>query len=103
MQAAALSHQALWPMDETAYAHIQREGYVVLRQVADPATVEALHADLAERFERTPFCTGDFYGFRTKRFGAVLEALRRCRPGYESRPFYISCMPAWRHFAIGSR
>ena len=59
MQAKALSHHAPTPMDETAYAHIQREGYVVLRQVADDATVAALHADLAEGFERTPFCTGD--------------------------------------------
>jgi ectoine hydroxylase-related dioxygenase (phytanoyl-CoA dioxygenase family) len=73
MQAAALSHCAPRPTDETAYAQIKRDGYVVLRQVADPATVAALHGDLAERFERTPFCTGDFYGFRTKRFGAVLK------------------------------
>ena len=52
---------------------ISQDGYVVLRQVIDPALIADLHEDLRERFERTPFCQGDFYGGRTKRFGAVLK------------------------------
>jgi hypothetical protein len=41
-----------------------------------PSTVSALDRDLAEDFERTPFCEGGFYGARTKRFGRLL--MRSC-------------------------
>lgn len=52
---------------------LRQEGFVILRDVIDPATVAALHGDLRYRFERTPFCRGDFYGHRTKRFGGLLK------------------------------
>jgi ectoine hydroxylase-related dioxygenase (phytanoyl-CoA dioxygenase family) len=48
------------------------KGYVIIRDVADPALLAALDADLAEPFENTPFSTGNFYGTRTKRFGRAL-------------------------------
>jgi ectoine hydroxylase-related dioxygenase (phytanoyl-CoA dioxygenase family) len=54
-------------------AELERDGYVILRGVVPTTLIEALGADLAERFERTPFCDGDFYGHRTKRFGGVLK------------------------------
>lgn len=52
---------------------LKREGFVVLKGAAPRSSVRALHHDLAERFERTPFCTGEFYGLRTKRFGSLLR------------------------------
>jgi len=47
------------------------DGYCVIPDLA-PNAVEALDRDLAEDFERTPFCRGGFYGERTKRFGRLL-------------------------------
>ncbi|HEV2594233.1 MAG TPA: phytanoyl-CoA dioxygenase family protein, partial [Sphingomicrobium sp.] len=36
------------------------------------ATIGRFDADLASDFAKTPFCTGGFYGARTKRFGRLL-------------------------------
>jgi hypothetical protein len=36
-------------------------------------TARALDRDLAPLFAATPFCDGDFYGRRTKRFGSLLK------------------------------
>nr|WP_322788856.1 phytanoyl-CoA dioxygenase family protein [Sphingobium herbicidovorans] len=48
------------------------DGYVLLRGAAPPAEIAAIAADLAPRFVATPFCSGGFYGARTKRFGRLL-------------------------------
>ena len=47
------------------------DGYCVIPDLV-PKTIEALDRDLAEDFERNPFCEGGFYGARTKRFGRLL-------------------------------
>jgi ectoine hydroxylase-related dioxygenase (phytanoyl-CoA dioxygenase family) len=47
------------------------DGYCVIPDLL-PRTIGALDRDLAEDFERTPFCEGGFYGSRTKRFGRLL-------------------------------
>lgn len=52
---------------------LARDGYAVLRDALDSDTIAALAADLDPVFEATPFCEGDFYGERTKRFGALLN------------------------------
>ena len=54
-------------------ARLQRDGYCLIRGLVGNALAAGLAADLAERFERTPFCEGVFYGGRTKRFGGVLK------------------------------
>ncbi|MDB5426996.1 MAG: phytanoyl-CoA dioxygenase, partial [Phenylobacterium sp.] len=54
-------------------ARLQRDGYCIIRGLVGNDLVAGLSADLAERFERTPFCEGVFYGGRTKRFGGVLK------------------------------
>jgi hypothetical protein len=54
-------------------AELKREGFVLLRGIAPAGYVARLHDDLKERFERTPFSAGDFYGRRTKRFGGLLK------------------------------
>lgn len=54
-------------------------GYCIIPDLVSRSTIKALHADLQERFERTPFCQGDFYGHRTKRFGGVLKRSRHAQ------------------------
>ena len=53
-------------------AQLRSNGYTVIRNAVPPALVQALDADLDSRFAATPFCDGDFYGRRTKRFGSLL-------------------------------
>lgn len=48
-------------------------GYCIIPQLVSPEQVAALHDDLRPRFEKTPFCEGDFYGRHTKRFGGLLK------------------------------
>lgn len=52
---------------------LARDGYAVLRGALDAGTIGGVAADLDPVFEATPFCEGDFYGARTKRFGALLN------------------------------
>ncbi len=49
------------------------QGYCIVPGVMPKAKVHALHNDLKPRFERTPFCEGEFYGSHTKRFGGLLK------------------------------
>lgn len=51
---------------------LMTDGYAILRDVAAPGLIAEIEADLADRFEQTPFCRGGFYGERTKRFGRLL-------------------------------
>jgi ectoine hydroxylase-related dioxygenase (phytanoyl-CoA dioxygenase family) len=48
-------------------------GYCIIPNLVPPWKVRALHGDLKPTFERTPFCVGDFYGWKTKRFGGLLK------------------------------
>lgn len=52
---------------------LHTDGYAVLPDAAPAAAVSRLARDLEDRFARTPFCEGPFYGARTKRFGALLR------------------------------
>jgi len=51
---------------------LQRKGYCIIRNEA-VARVHALARDLDPIFAETPFCEGNFYGRRTKRFGGLLK------------------------------
>lgn len=60
--------------DAAAWAdELAAQGYCIIRSATPAAAVAALHADLASDFERTPFCRGDFYGWRTRRFHGLLR------------------------------
>jgi hypothetical protein len=48
------------------------EGWCVIPSLIAAETVRALDDELARDFAETPFCTGGFYGARTKRFGRLL-------------------------------
>lgn len=58
---------------EEAIAQLHRHGWCILRRAASAQTIAALAADLNPIFDATPFCEGDFYGARTKRFGSLLK------------------------------
>jgi len=53
-------------------ARLLGEGYTIIRGAVPESLVAALDADLDNRFAATPYCDGDFYGRRTKRFGSLL-------------------------------
>lgn len=54
-------------------SELQTKGYCIIPDAIDCSLVDALNADLDPVFEATPFCDGDFYGRRTKRFGSLLK------------------------------
>ena len=49
------------------------DGYCVIPDLLPADRIAALDADFAEDFRETPFCSGGFYGERTKRFGRLLS------------------------------
>lgn len=53
-------------------ALLARDGYCVVERAVDPSLIQRINAELDPRFAATPMCHGDFYGPRTKRFGALL-------------------------------
>lgn len=62
--------------DATPLATLRESGYCIVKELLPAATLHALHSDLAERFAKTPFCDGEFYGPSTKRFGSLLTRSR---------------------------
>lgn len=66
-------HHAIRPFGlDQGCKRLLRDGYLVLENALPRPTLSALDRDLARDFEETPFCTGGFYGGRTKRFGRLL-------------------------------
>lgn len=62
------------PPDHSMWTReLHDKGYCIIPGLMPKAKVEALHGDLKERFLKTPFCDGDFYGNHTKRFGGLLK------------------------------
>lgn len=55
---------------------LDRDGYCVMPRALPAAVIAALEADLEPHFAATPLCVGDFYGPRTRRFGALLTRSR---------------------------
>lgn len=60
-------------LDRDIHDRLMADGFCIMPDALDRSVVEGLSADLAARFEATPFCEGDFYGSRTKRFGGLLK------------------------------
>ena len=56
---------------------LKSEGYCIIPDAIDPSVIEQLNRDLDPIFEATPYCVGDFYGPRTKRFGGLLKRSAR--------------------------
>lgn len=60
-------------------SQLLEQGWCVIPDAAPPSLIGALDAELADDFENTPFCSGGFYGPRTKRFGRLLTRAPRSR------------------------
>ena len=56
------------------------DGFCIIPDALPPTAIETLDADVARRFEETPFCEGSFYGARTKRFGRLLARSDHAAP-----------------------
>ncbi|OBX19789.1 phytanoyl-CoA dioxygenase [Erythrobacter sp. QSSC1-22B] len=54
-------------------AELLDEGYCIIPDALPRASIEALDADLEEAYAAAPFGSGEFYGYRTKRFGSLLR------------------------------
>ena len=53
--------------------HLERDGYCIIEGLVPASSIAALDADLAGDFAAAPMGHGDFYGYRTKRFGSLLR------------------------------
>jgi hypothetical protein len=59
---------------------LRDQGWCLLPDMMPKDEVEALGSDLDPVFTATPFCEGDFYGARTKRFGSLLKRSDQVAP-----------------------
>ncbi|KUO56527.1 MAG: phytanoyl-CoA dioxygenase [Sphingomonadales bacterium BRH_c3] len=50
-----------------------RDGYCIIPGLLPVSDIAELESELDGQFEQTPFCDGDFYGYRTKRLGRLLR------------------------------
>lgn len=63
----------LQPADRATILDVLRaQGYVILKDLVDPATIDTVCRELEPWIVATPCCQGDFYGWNTTRVGAVL-------------------------------
>lgn len=62
---------------EAVSGQLEREGWCIVPGLLPRGSIEALDEDLGAVFAATPFCEGDFYGARTKRFGSLLKRTPR--------------------------
>ena len=53
-----------------------RDGYCIIPDLLSYTVIAGLETDLNTDFQQTPFGDGDFYGYRTKRFGSLLRRSR---------------------------
>jgi ectoine hydroxylase-related dioxygenase (phytanoyl-CoA dioxygenase family) len=51
---------------------VENDGFCVARDVVPASIIARIGRELDRDFRETPFCRGDFYGERTKRFGRLL-------------------------------
>lgn len=58
---------------DAAAERLKTQGWCVIPNALPSEIIAALAADLDPIYDATPFCQGDFYGGRTKRFGSLLK------------------------------
>jgi ectoine hydroxylase-related dioxygenase (phytanoyl-CoA dioxygenase family) len=56
---------------------LEADGYCIIRGLLPRENIAGLDADLAPVFDAAPLGNGDFYGYRTKRFGSLLRRSHR--------------------------
>ena len=57
---------------DSAPIRLDRDGYCVIRNAVPANQIDAIDSSLDYDFAATPYCVGDFFGERTKRFGRLL-------------------------------
>lgn len=57
---------------DSAPVRLDRDGFCVIRNLFPANQIDALASSLDYDFAATPYCVGDFFGERTKRFGRLL-------------------------------
>ena len=67
-----IRHTALADEIDHWTGQLLEQGYCAIPDVLSPDRISALDGDLGADFAETPFCKGNFYGGRTKRFGRLL-------------------------------
>jgi len=79
MHNAAFAHNAsqLTPANGTLRVAtpmdmLRSNGYVIFERLASQETMDEVCEELEPWFASTPLCQGDFYGWKTTRFGSVL-------------------------------
>jgi len=77
MDIASLEASVPGPLVERWASALLETGWCVLPDLLEPGTIAVLDRDLEADFEGTPFCSGGFYGERTKRFGRLLARSKR--------------------------
>jgi ectoine hydroxylase-related dioxygenase (phytanoyl-CoA dioxygenase family) len=61
---------------EDVMAILDRDGAVVIRRLADPSVMDRVQGELADYIRRASPGEGDFWGYKTKRFGALVTKSR---------------------------
>jgi hypothetical protein len=72
---------------------LRTDGWCLLTDLVPADRIKALAEDLNALFEATPFCDGDFYGHRTKRFGSLLKRSPRA-PDFVLHPTIMALVRA---------
>lgn len=62
---------------DSPLARVQADGYCIIPGLVDPSVITELNADLEEAFASAPLGEGNFYGYRTQRFGSLLRRSAR--------------------------
>lgn len=65
---------------ELCVEQLMRDGFVIVPEAMPADAIAALDREVAARFERTPFCQGQFSGETTKRFGGLLKRCEGALP-----------------------
>ncbi|MEO9130333.1 MAG: phytanoyl-CoA dioxygenase family protein, partial [Sphingomonas sp.] len=78
---------------EAALDALRMQGWCLLPGLMPPEKVAALGADFDPIFEATPYCDGDFYGARTKRFGSLLKRSPHCA-AFVQHPMILALVEA---------
>ncbi len=60
-------------------AVLEKDGCVVIRNAMDEVTLQRLKSELRPHLEETPNCSGEFYGYKTKRVSSLIAKSSVCR------------------------
>ncbi len=81
---------------DSAPVRLERDGFCVVRHLLPPGVLLGIDAMLARDFAATPFCVGDFFGERTKRFGRLLSRA----PGISALVTHDAVLPLAEAFLL---